>query len=61
MQIIDQKRIDETAATKVWSVAEFCKRYRLDRTEETRLRKLLGDFANQSELLINARRQPAFR
>ncbi|WP_075292258.1 hypothetical protein [Pararhizobium arenae] len=60
MQIVDTKNIEETVAKRMWSVAEFCKRYRLDQAEETRLRKLLGDFASQHELLMNARRKASF-
>lgn len=61
MQEIDQTLLDETSATRVWSVAEFCKRYRLDQSEQTRLRNLLGEFANQTELLMNAQRKSSFR
>lgn len=61
MQIIKQNDADETGATRVWTVVEFCRRYRLDQAEETRLRKLLGDFASQQELLMNAQRKPVFR
>ena len=53
--------IDSKGLKKVWSVAEFAKRYRLDRGEETRLLKLLGPFASQQELLMNASRAPRFR
>jgi hypothetical protein len=53
--------IQNTGLKKVWSVAEFSKRYRLDREEEARLLKLLGPFASQQELLMNATRTPRFR
>ncbi|CDZ56005.1 MULTISPECIES: hypothetical protein [Neorhizobium] len=53
--------VDSKGLKKVWSVAEFAKRYRLDRGEETRLLKLLGPFASQQELLMNASRAPRFR
>ncbi|MDR6814991.1 hypothetical protein J2X76_000145 [Neorhizobium sp. 2083] len=53
--------VDSKGFKKVWSVAEFAKRYRLDREEETRLLKLLGPFASQHELLMNASRAPRFR
>lgn len=61
MQFIDINRVERTISTRVWSVAEFCKRYRLDKEEQTRLQKLLGDFASQHELLMNARRPPVYR
>lgn len=61
MQIVDQNLVEETTASRVWSVVDFCKRYRLEEDEETRLRKLLGDFASQQELLLNAHRKPGFR
>ncbi|SFB50431.1 hypothetical protein SAMN03159496_04394 [Rhizobium sp. NFR07] len=53
--------IDDKGLKKVWSVAEFAKRYRLDSEEESRLLKLLGPFASQQELLMNASRAPRFR
>ncbi len=53
--------IQNMGLKKVWSVAEFAKRYRLDRDEEARLLKLLGPFASQQELLMNATRSPRFR
>jgi hypothetical protein len=53
--------VDSKGLKKVWSVAEFAKRYRLDCEEETRLLKLLGPFASQQELLMNASRAPRFR
>lgn len=53
--------IEDKGLKKVWSVAEFAKRYRLDREEEARLLKLLGPFATQQELLMNASRAPRFR
>lgn len=46
---------------KVWSVADFSRRYRLDKEEESRLLKLLGPFASEQELLMNASRAPRFR
>ena len=53
--------IDTAGFKKVLSVSEFSKRYRLDREEEARLLKLLGPFASQQELLMNASRAPRFR
>ncbi|TWF56701.1 hypothetical protein [Neorhizobium alkalisoli] len=53
--------IQNTGLKKVWNVSEFAKRYRLDNEEETRLLKLLGAFASEQELLMNASRAPRFR
>lgn len=43
---------------RVWNVADFAKRFRLDRFEENRLLKLLGPIATERQLLINANRRP---
>lgn len=53
--------IENNSLKKVWSVSDFAKRYRLDTEEENRLLKLLGQFASQQELLMNASRAPRFR
>jgi hypothetical protein len=53
--------IEDKGLKKVWSVSDFAKRYRLDAEEEARLLKLLGPFATQQELLMNASRAPRFR
>jgi hypothetical protein len=53
--------IKSNGLKKVWSVADFAKRYRLDHHEEERLLKLLGAFATEQELLMNASRAPRFR
>jgi hypothetical protein len=58
---IDVEQIQEIGLRRVWSVSEFAKRYRLERTEEARLLKLLGAFATEQELLMNASRAPRFR
>lgn len=58
---IDVEQIQEVGLRKVWSVSEFAKRYRLERQEEARLLKLLGAFATEQELLMNASRSPRFR
>jgi len=55
------EELNNQGLKKVWSVAEFAKRYRLHREEEARLLKLLGPFASQQELLMNATRAPRFR
>lgn len=46
---------------EVVSVADFVRRYRLLKDEESRLLKLFGAFASKHELLMNVRRQPSFR
>ncbi|MCM2473596.1 hypothetical protein HGO38_08905 [Rhizobium sp. CG5] len=61
MQTVEQKKIEAQQNVRVWAVADFCRRFRLDTTEERRLRTLLGDFAREHELLMNAHRKPAFR
>ncbi|WP_320202948.1 hypothetical protein [Agrobacterium rosae] len=61
MQIIDNKEIETTEIKPILSVVEFCRRYRLDDVEETRLRKQFGDFASRHELLMNAQRKATFR
>ncbi|HEV7434793.1 MAG TPA: hypothetical protein VGO22_07990 [Pseudorhizobium sp.] len=57
----DVEQIPDVGLRKVWSVSEFAKRYRLKQEEEDRLVKLLGAFATQQELLMNASRAPRFR
>lgn len=61
MQRLDKDELDTTEVKPILSVMEFCHRYRLDETEEKRLRKLFGDFASRHELLMNAQRKPVFR
>lgn len=61
MKVIHQQEIETVSVQRVWNVSEFCRRFRLDRLEEKRLRLLLGEFANQQELLMNARRKPDLR
>lgn len=41
---------------KIWYVSEFAQRFRLDKVEENRLRKLLGPIAKEIDLLRNAGR-----
>jgi hypothetical protein len=41
---------------KTWYVSEFALRFRLDKLEENRLRKLLGPIAREIDLLRNAGR-----
>ena len=61
MERVDQLDVEERVVQTVWNVSDFCRRFRLDIIEENRLRRLLGDFANQRELLMNARRKPDVR
>ncbi|MBO3759785.1 hypothetical protein J5J10_10275 [Ciceribacter sp. L1K23] len=61
MQRVDDEDIRKPGLREIFSVSEFCKRYRLDSKEERRLKVLLGDFATQHELLMNAKRDPQFR
>ncbi len=58
---IDEQTVANQKPKKVWNVSEFAKRYRLDQREERRLVKLLGPFASEHELLMNATRTPSFR
>lgn len=61
MQILDNREIESTEIKPILSVKDFCRRYRLDDSEESRLRTLFGDFASRHELLMNAQRKPNFR
>lgn len=61
MQRVGDKDIGKPGLREIFSVSDFCKRYRLDTKEERRLKTLLGDFATQQELLMNARREAQFR
>jgi len=61
MERVEADKLDTDAATKVWSVTDFCKRYRLCYEEEKRLRHLFGQFATARELLHNAQRRPKWR
>lgn len=58
---VDQQRAETSGLKKVWNVAEFAKRYRLDSQEQNRLLKLLGPYASEQELLMNATRSPLYR
>jgi len=58
---IEVERLGEAGLHKVWSVSEFVKRHHIDSDEETRLLRLLGPFASEQELLMNASRSPRFR
>lgn len=58
---INVEQLEQIGLRKVWSVSEFARRYRLETEEEGRLLKLLGPFASEQELLMNASRTPRFR
>jgi hypothetical protein len=58
---LNLSEMENKSLKKVWNVTEFARRYRLDREEEARLMKLLGSFASEQELLMNASRAPRFR
>jgi hypothetical protein len=58
---ISVEQLEQIGLRKVWSVSEFARRYRLETEEESRLLKLLGPFASEQELLMNASRTPRFR
>lgn len=53
--------LQQSGMKKVWSVTDFARRYRLDMDEENRLLQLLGSFASEQELLMNASRTARFR
>lgn len=48
-------------ATRVWSVKDFCKRYRVAKAEEEKLVRLFGKFATACELRYNVKRQPRWQ
>ncbi|WP_170117250.1 hypothetical protein [Neorhizobium alkalisoli] len=53
---IPSHQIGRPGKDKVWYVSEFAQRFRLDKREENRLRKLLGPIAKEIDLLKNAGR-----
>lgn len=61
MKRLETEKLETDAATKVWSVHDFCKRHRLCEQEERRLTRLFGMFATARELLNNAQRTPKWR
>ncbi|XUY28508.1 hypothetical protein RMR21_015430 [Agrobacterium sp. rho-8.1] len=61
MQIVVNTEMETADVKPIQSVAEFCRRYRLDETEESRLRTLFGEFASRHELLMNAQRKAVLR
>lgn len=58
---IQLSKLETHEITQVCSVEDFAKRHGIGQTEKTRLICLLGDFASESELRMNARRRPKFR
>lgn len=61
MKRLSEQEVEQATLKEVFNVAEFCRRYRLDKIEERRLRTLLGEFATRHELLMNARRESLVR
>ncbi|KQQ74268.1 hypothetical protein ASF70_11110 [Rhizobium sp. Leaf321] len=61
MSHITSVDLQQCGMKKVWSVTDFARRYRLDKDEENRLLQLLGSFASEQELLMNASRTARFR
>ena len=59
--IVEPSKIENSRSREVCNVSEFARRYRIDKDEEKRLRKLFGDFATKHELLSNCRRQVPMR
>jgi hypothetical protein len=53
---IPPHKIGQHGKEKLWYVSEFAQRFRLDKREENRLRKLLGPIAKEIDLLKNAGR-----
>jgi hypothetical protein len=45
-----------TPPVELWSVCDFARRYRLAKSEETRLLALFGMMASPHDLLLSARR-----
>ncbi|MCV3738749.1 hypothetical protein OCK02_21425 [Rhizobium sp. TRM96647] len=57
MKHINEKAV-AAAATRVWSVKDFCKLYRVAEAEEKKLLRLFGEYATSCELRYNVKRQP---
>ena len=49
------------AATKIFCVSAFARRNNLDDREEAVMLRLLGSYATEHELMMNARRSPLTR
>ncbi len=46
------------SATRVLSVADFCKEYKIAKPEEAKLLRLFGRYATECELRYNVTREP---
>lgn len=46
------------AATKVWSVKDYCRRFNVNQVEEKKLVRLFGQYATACELRYNVQREP---
>lgn len=58
---IQQSEFETRDLVRVWSVEDFVRLYGIEQTEKKRLICLLGEFASESELRMNARRRSKFR
>ncbi|MDW9502155.1 hypothetical protein [Sinorhizobium meliloti] len=58
---IEADKFSKKVSPKVWNIHVFCRRQRLPQEEEKRLTSLFGDFATDSELLHNVKREPRWR
>ncbi|MBB3442478.1 hypothetical protein [Rhizobium sp. BK379] len=52
---IDPVRMDEARPREVWSVHAFAQHHSLDRMDESRLKMLLGAYAQMRDLLATQR------
>lgn len=53
MTYSDIKLLDASLATRVWDVAEYCRRAGIQEAEERRLIMMLGRYASCHELQMN--------
>ncbi|MDW9650024.1 hypothetical protein GOB33_18150 [Sinorhizobium meliloti] len=58
---IEADKFSKKTSTKVWNIHVFCRQQRLPQEEKKRLTSLFGDFATDSELLHNVKREPRWR
>ncbi len=58
---IEADKFSKKTSTKVSNIHVFCRQQRLPQEEEKRLTSLFGDFATDSELLHNVKREPRWR
>ncbi|RVI61349.1 hypothetical protein CN187_30180 [Sinorhizobium meliloti] len=58
---IEADKFSKKISTKVWNIHVFFRQQRLPQEEEKRLTSLFGDFATDSELLHNVKREPRWR